>query len=125
LPDTLTVTSSGKEQTNRLRWITDYTSESGLHAERPKLIGIGDNAYIVLWEEWTTDGPVGVMAMVIDDRGDELVAPTIITADDHLHRGDDAFELGGRAGWMTGSPTTAGLHLHLVDESLGYEVIAL
>lgn len=125
LPDTLTVTSSGKERTNRLRWITDYTSESGLHAERPKLIGIGDNAYIVLWEEWTTDGPVGVMAMVIDDRGDELVAPTLITVDDHLHRGDDAFELGGRAGWMTGSPTAGGLYLHLVDESLGYEIFAL
>jgi hypothetical protein len=120
LPDTLTVNSSGNAQTNRLKWITKYTSESGPHAERPKLIGIGNNQYIVLWEEWTTSGFNGVMAMVIDDRGNQLVAATLITTQAHLHRGDDAFLVNGKAGWMTGTASTKQLQLHLVDGSLRY-----
>ena len=59
---------------------------------------------------------------VIDDQGNQLVAQRLITTDAHLHRGDDAFLFDGKAGWMTGTATTKQLHLHLVDESLAYEI---
>jgi hypothetical protein len=124
LPDSLTVSSNGTQQTNRLRWLTDYSAASGLHAERPKLVGIGQDRYLVLWEEWLVTGGRdtfrGVRGMVIDDLGNTLQPPTLITDQYHLPRGDDAFLLGGRAGWMTGNAAQQKLYLHLVDASLNY-----
>jgi PKD repeat protein len=130
LPDTLTVTSSGEQYTNRLRWLTQYTSGSNLHAERPKLIGIGGDQYIVLWEEWLNTGDYndtfnGVYGMLIDDHGNTLQEATLITNEHHLHRGDDAFLLDNRAAWMTGSATEQKLYIHLVDASLNYEFVPL
>lgn len=128
LPDTLTVSSSGTQQTNRLRWLTNYSADSNLHAERPKLIGIGNDEYVVLWEEWHSDGGNtfnGVYGMLIDDEGNILQAATLITDAHHLHRGDDAFFLDGRAAWMTGNRSQQKLYIHFVDDSLNYEMMTL
>lgn len=130
LPDTLTVTSAGSEYTNRLRWLTHYTQESHLHAERPKLIGLGADRYVVLWEQWLNTGEwsdtfQGVYGMLIDDHGNTLLGARLLTTEHHLHRGDDAFLLAGRAGWMTGNAAERKLYIHLVDEFLNYEVVTL
>ena len=130
LPDTLTVFSKGTQYTNRLRWLTNYSVGSNLHAERPKLIGIGGNQYIVLWEEWLNTGSYsdafnGVYGMVIDDKGNILHAVTLITDEHHLHRGDDAFLLDNRAAWMTGNAVDQELYIHFVDASLNYEMVTL
>lgn len=130
LPDTLIVTSKGTQYTNRLRWLTRYSASSNLHAERPKLIGIGGDQYLVLWEEWLKTGGYsdtfnGVYGMVIDDKGNILRAATLITDEHHLHRGDDAFLLDNRAAWMTGSAVEQKLYIHFVDASLNYEMVTL
>jgi len=130
MPDTLTVISSGTQHTNRLRWLTHYSAASNLHAERPKLVGIGNDQYIVLWEEWQYTGNYsdafnGVYAMRIDAQGNVLQAPTLVTSAYHLPRGDDAFLLDGRAAWMTGDWARKELYIHLVDAVLGYEVVVL
>jgi len=130
LPDTLTVTSKGTQHTNRLSWLTHYSASSNLHAERPKLIGIGGDRYVVLWEEWLNTGGYsdtfnGVYGMVIDDQGNILRAATLITDKHHLHRGDDAFLLNNRAAWMTGNAADRKLYIHLVDASLNYEMVTL
>jgi hypothetical protein len=130
LPDTLTVFSAGTQYTNRLRWLTHYSASSNLHAERPKLIGIGGDQYIVLWEEWLNTGGYsdtfhGVYGMVIDDKGNILRAATLITDEHHLHRGDDAFLLDNRAAWMTGNAVEQKLYIHFVDASLNYEMVTL
>lgn len=130
LPDTLTVTSKGTQYTNRLRWLTYYSAGSNLHAERPKLIGIGGNQYVVLWEKWLNTGSYsdtfnGVYGMVIDDKGNILRAATLITDEHHLHRGDDAFLLDNRAAWMTGNGVEQKLYIHLVDAFLNYEMVTL
>jgi hypothetical protein len=131
LPDVLTVMSEGVERGNRLRWLTDYTEASNLHAMRPKLIGLGGDRYVVLWEQWlaeiTGDVFQGVYGMVIDGGGNTVRAATLITAQHHLPRGDDAFVLDGRAAWMTGSAGRQELTIHLVDSALTYqeEVVTL
>jgi hypothetical protein len=130
LPDTLTVSSKGTQYTNRLRWLTDYSDGSNLHAERPKLIGIGGDQYVVLWEEWlnvgnNSDTFNGVYGMVIDDEGNILHAATLLTNMHHLHRGDDAFLLDNRAAWMTGNAVEQKLYIHFVDASLNYEMVTL
>jgi hypothetical protein len=130
LPDTLTVISEGTQYTNRLRWLTHYSASSNLHAERPKLVGIGADQYVVLWEQWLNTGSYsdtfyGVYAMVIDDLGNILHPAKLITAGHHLHRGDDAFLLDNRAAWMTGNTAEHRLYLHFVDASLNYEMVTL
>jgi hypothetical protein len=130
LPDTLTVISVDTQYTNRLRWLTRYSDSSNLHAERPKLIGIGGDRYIVLWEEWRNAGSCngifnGVYGMLIDDQGNVLRAATLITDEHHLHSGDDAFFLDNRAAWMTGNAVERKLYIHLVDASLNYEMVTL
>ncbi len=130
LPDTLTVISNGVERTNRLRWLTHYTDAAQLHAERPKLVALGNDRYIVLWERWRRTGTTaetfeGVYAMLIDDQGTTLQPATLITDQHHLHRGDDAFLLDGRAAWMTGNAAQGRLMLHFVDAALAYEQVAV
>lgn len=130
LPDTLTVISVGTQYTNRLRWLTNYSGSSNLHAERPKLVAIGGNQYIVLWEEWQIQGSyqdtyIGVKAMLIDDQGNILKPAKLITVRHHLHRGDDAIYLDQRAAWVTGNATDKSLAIHLVDASLNYEIVTL
>ena len=129
LPDSLTVTSIGTQYTNRLRWLTNYSAGSNLHAERPKLVGIGGDQYIVLWEEWLnsnfSDTFNGVYGMVIDAEGNVLQAATLITDEHHLHRGDDASFLDNRAAWMTGNAPEQKLTIHFVDASLNYEMVTL
>ena len=130
LPDTLTVTSVGTQYTNRLRWLTHYSAGSNLHAERPKLIGLGGDRYVVLWEEWLNTGSYsdtfnGVYGMVIDGEGNLLHAPALITGEHHLQRGDDAFLLNNRAAWVTGNAAERKLYIHFVDASLNYEMVTL
>jgi len=130
LPDALTVTSNGSVYTNRLRWLTAYAADSALHAERPKLVRVGEDLYVVLWEQWRNIAPYedqfqGVYAMLIDALGNALRPATLITAQHHLPRGDDAFLLDGRAGWVTGNASARSLLIHLVDVELRYEEVIL
>lgn len=127
LPDTLTVISKGEEVTNRLRWLTHYSAGSNNHAERPKLVGIGGDQYVVLWEEWFYNGGYydtfnGVYGMVIDAHGNTIRAARLITTGHHLPRGDDAFLLDNQAAWMTGNAGERKLYIHIVDASLNYVI---
>jgi hypothetical protein len=130
LPDTLTVSSVGVQRTNRLKWLTNYSASSNLHAERPKLIGIGEDRYVVLWEEWLNTGDYsdtfdGVYGMIIDDQGNAIRAATLVTNKHHLPRGDDAFLMEGRAAWITGNAVEQKLLIHFVDASLSYEMVTV
>jgi hypothetical protein len=129
LPDSLTVTSISTQYTNRLRWLTHYSAGSNLHAERPKLVGLGGDQYVVLWEQWLSTGNSdtfnGVYGMLIDAQGNILQAARLITSAHHLPRGDDAFLLDKRAAWMTGSAAGQKLYIHFVDASLNYEMVTL
>jgi hypothetical protein len=127
LPDSLTVDSKGTLRTNPVRFLTHYTasSEAGSHAERPKLVPIANNTFIVLWERWDqTDASfsfMGVYGMIIDKEGTPTKSASLITNQHHLHRGDDAFRLANRGCWMTGNGERQELELHCVDSTLTYK----
>lgn len=123
LPDTQSIESGGTPYTNHLRFLTDYTGTTSnvAHAERPKLVPLGSNRYLVLWERWENDGNTnphvvyrGTWAEVIDDSGNVLVAAQKI-GDHHLHRGDDAFPLGDGAAWISGDSMGQALYVNLVS----------
>lgn len=115
---TQAVTSGGMMHDNYVRFLTNHGAEDDVHAERPKLLPIGGDAFIVLYERWEGDGTgtftfAGVHGMVIDDAGDVLVADTDL-GDIHLPRGDDAFVLGSGAAWITGDQEERSLTVHHV-----------
>ena len=130
LPDTLSVTSSGQSQMNRLRWLTQYSPASKMHAERPKIVSVGNNQYVVLWEAWSSEENIadtfhGVYGMVIDDKGNVIRQVKLLTDNYHLQRGDDAFLLDSRAAWMTGDSAGKKLYIHFVDMLLNYEMVTI
>lgn len=126
LPDTFDVDSGGVARSNRLRWLTHYQSETSgqSHAERPKLVALGDDTFVVLWERWDAGGASfsGTWAMVVDAAGAPLVDASHVS-DSHLPRGDDAFALDGEAAWITGDAAARQLHIHVVDATLAYRRI--
>ncbi len=128
MPDAFDVQSGGQNRQNRLRWLTSYQADTGgqSHAERPKLVPLGDDTYAVLWERWDAGGTTfaGTWGMVIDATGAALVAATELT-DSHLPRGDDAFPLDGEAAWITGDAAAQQLHVHVVDAQLAYRRIVV
>lgn len=128
MPDTFDVVSSGAARQNRLRWLTSYQADTGgmSHAERPKLVSLGDGSHVVLWERWDDGGFTfaGTWGAVIDATG-EATVPAAMLTESHLHRGDDAFTLGDQAAWITGDATARALHLHVVDGTLAYRRIVI
>lgn len=128
MPDTFDVQSGGTPRTNRLRWLTHYQTETGgqSHAERPKLVPLGNDTYAVLWERWDAGGSsfAGTWGMVIDATGAPVVEAAELT-DAHLPRGDDAFALDGEAAWITGDAQARQLHVHVVDAQLAYRRIVV
>ena len=128
LQDSLTVTVGTTERMNKLRWLTNYSAASNLHAERPKLVGIGNDHYIVLWEQYEGTQFQGVYGIRINAQGEILAPATLLTNAHHLHRGDDAFRLGDGAAWMTAvkpEDHKQRLLLHAVDASLRYTVTSI
>ncbi len=117
------VTSSGAARTNRLQWLTDYAGAGNTqHAERPKLVALGDGQFLVLWERWTgaargAQSFDGTYAMRIDGAGTVLAAATRVTAS-HLPRGDDAFLSRGEACFVTGEAAAGTLTLRCVSPAL-------
>ncbi|WP_394828443.1 hypothetical protein [Pendulispora albinea] len=117
------VTSGGKAVTNRLLYLTDYdtTAPGKTHAERPKLVSVGNGEFIVLWEQWTLEGDKqtfnGTFAMRIDGNGKILAAAKNVSQH-HLPRGDDAVAYGGGAAWVTGDKTTRAITVHRVAPNL-------
>lgn len=126
LPHTFDVQSGGQPRQNRLRWLTSYQADTGgqSHAERPKLVAVGGDAFVVLWERWDAAGATfaGTWGMVIDAAGETVVEAQQVS-DSHLPRGDDAFALDGEAAWITGDSVARQLHLHVVDSTLAYRRI--
>jgi hypothetical protein len=130
LPDTLDVTSSGTPRTNRLRWITNYDDEGPAQAlaERAKLVAIGGDAFIVMWErhELGADGYsfAGSFAATLDQQGQIVAGPEQVS-DSRLPRGDDAFPLEGGGAFLTGDSELRELHLHIVDADLATRVVVI
>jgi len=129
MPDSMTVTSGGGERSNTLHWITDHDAEeSTTHAERPKLVALGGDRYLVLYERWSLDagdyGFDGTWAMRIDHAGDVQQGPERVS-DSHLPRGDDAFALEDGGAWLTGDSESGQLTLHLVTADLDTRAVII
>ncbi|MEN0066578.1 MAG: hypothetical protein AAGA48_30865 [Myxococcota bacterium] len=129
LPDTMTAA----EVTVSMRWLTDHDATEGRrHADRPHVVGLGADRYLVLWEEWDL-GPTlseetfdGTFGMIIDSSGRSVV-PVARLSEDRLPRGDDAVAvrmpgaLRKAGAWVTADFESGAMTVHVVDSDLQYE----
>jgi hypothetical protein len=104
-----------------VRFLTNHAGEGEVHAERPKLLPLGGDTFLVLYERWERDDLgaqtfVGTHGMVIDANGAVLVGETDLGSV-HLPRGDDAFVLGDAGAWVTGDEQERSLSLHRVTRT--------
>lgn len=121
--DTHVVESAGETVTNHLRWLTDLGA--GSHANRPRLVGIGGDQFIALYERWNNGGDDfdGTYAMIVNAAGDVVTGPTEVPGDHHIGRGDDIVAVGGRAVFVTGGG--GAIHLNFVGADLSGERVSL
>lgn len=93
------------------------TNESGgakAGAVRPKLVKVGEDEFIILFERWRDGAYESTQAMKIGADGGVRMPPKQLTGDPRLQRGDDAFALSvdGKtcAAWVTGEPGALVMH---------------
>jgi hypothetical protein len=106
-------------------WLTDYDDINDAHANRPKMVKINDDRFMVLWEKWTQTEYIETFAMIVDEYGHILSPATSLGNSARLHRGDDAFALGDKAAWVVGEADVPRLVLYTVDENLSLEVFEI
>jgi hypothetical protein len=120
MPDELVSAVDGTNYTNHLKWLTDYTTESGLQAERTRIVSVGCGRYVVLWEEWDLESTFyGTQGVVLDAQGDVLVEAREVTPL-HIPRGDDPFEFDNSAAWISADKETGALHVNRVHADLSF-----
>lgn len=93
----------GKALNSGLVWLTHHT-EIGQKAYNPRLLEIGYNEYLLLFNRGKGDGPRGlgkVYAMVIDEFG-HVLREEVYVGDAQLPKGDYLFHLDDKVAWVTG-----------------------
>jgi hypothetical protein len=127
LPDELVseiVTPSGaQEHTNRLQWLTDHAAGTEIEAERPHIVAIGCDRYVVLWEEWNPEPFdnqrfLGTWGVVIDAAGNVLVEKKLVT-EHHVPRSDDVVAFDNTAAWISAEHDGT-LYVNRVGPDLGF-----
>jgi hypothetical protein len=116
--------SDGKDVTNYLTWLTDYGAEATAAdaAERPRVVALGNDRALVLWEHWSGEVFDGTYGMLIDGAG-RIVKGATKLGTDHISRGDDAIVFDGRGALITGADGK--LIATLIDAELKVERVAL
>ncbi len=122
------VMSSGAAATNKLNWLTDYTTETA-QADRPHVAAISGDQFVVLWERWTGTADrqstfVGTQALTLGTDGVVKVMPKQLSQH-HLHRGDELVSLGAQALYVSGDATAKKLTLNLIGADLTLTAVDL
>ncbi|MBX7223390.1 MAG: hypothetical protein K1Y36_25985 [Blastocatellia bacterium] len=140
-------------KTGGVNWLTGYgasyetskslpaTGKSFPTVVHPKLVRLAANSYIAIWEEHSATRATWDKRMC-DRTYQTTKAMTITLADEggkvrikggtpkdlgkvRVMAFDDAFNLGGKAAWVTGSEATKSLKLNLLDAGLTHQVLDL
>ena len=107
----------------------------------PKLIRLAPNNYVAVWEEFTAQrntDDVGsdnrvyqttkAMILTLSAQGANVqIKPDAVKdlGKIRVMAFDDAFNLGGRAAWVTGDAATKSLKLNILDNNLNHQAINL
>ena len=62
----ITVTNKNLSSTSTI-WLTDYTSDDGITVRTPQLVKINSEIFLVMWEEYTSDGITTNLVLINGD----------------------------------------------------------
>lgn len=121
------------------KYITTYNNNGtgNYSASRPKMVSLGGDNFIVLWERWTHKAHKANSAGYIEYGGeydstwakkinkDGSISATSTKLDARITRGDQPVLWNGKATWLTGNVVEGKLIAHTLDSNLKYKKIAL
>jgi hypothetical protein len=89
---------------NYLVWLTDYGKSASASdaAERPRVVPLGGDQFLILFEHWQGDTFDGTYGLVVDGSG-AVVQESKKLGTDHIPRGDDAIAVDGKAVLVSGA----------------------
>lgn len=115
------------------KYLTTYKTKKNFSASRPKMVSLGNDNFIVIWERWThkalspNNGYItyggeydSTWAMKIDKDG-KILKSTIAPINARITRGDQPVLRDGKATWLTGDVIEGKLIAHTLDTNLKYE----
>lgn len=98
---------NGARQVQRntgLRWLTDHQDPEAENASRLQAFAIGDDAILVLWEQWSRHDYLATRFMVVSGHGQVLTPPSTLAGGQpvRLSRTDDPVTVAGRTYLISG-----------------------
>lgn len=101
-------------------WLTNY--RAGVSVERPKIARVGDNEFVLLWEEWSYLGKEltyqSTHAMLVDRQGNVIKPAQTIQARLCPGGADRAVGADGSAVFFSGDAAAGKITLYKVDRDL-------
>ncbi len=126
---TVNTNNVNKTGTNRgVVWLTNYSNLNTENVEKPKMVGIGNDKFIVLWEKWKISTTVAnaygqasdyvsTWGIVVDEYGNIVTAAKDLGSF-RLQRGDDIVSKNSKAYWVRGDQSPNRLIIYSVDGNL-------
>lgn len=88
-----------RQQNCGVIWLTDYAADSRSTAVHPRMAGLGDGRYVVLWEAWTGQTFRSTHARVIDAGGTPISEDISLGSKVRLARGEGLLASDGCVRW--------------------------
>lgn len=95
-------------------WLTNYKDKNKENVCRPKLVKVGEDKFVALWEKWTSDKYVSTYYLIFNTKG-EILKPATDVGTIRLNRGDDVVAIGKKVLWVTGNKFSQKLILNQID----------
>ena len=126
---TVNTNNVNKTGTNRgVVWLTNYSNLNTENVEKPKMVGIGNDKFIILWEKWKISTTVAnaygqasdyvsTWGIVVDEYGNVVTAAKDL-GNFRLQRGDDIVSKDSKAYWVRGDQSPNKLIIYSVDANL-------
>jgi hypothetical protein len=82
-------------------WLTSYTNRDTENAVRPKLVKVGPDMFVALWEKWDKERYSSTYYLVLDGQG-RVTKPATPIGAAHLPRSSDPVAALGHVVWFGG-----------------------
>ncbi|MCB1143986.1 MAG: hypothetical protein H7A24_09815 [Leptospiraceae bacterium] len=97
-------------------WLTDYSDSSKENVARPKLVKLGMNKFMALWEKWSANSYEGTYYTVFNSHGD-IIKKKSHLGNYRINRGDEIIEWNGKALWVTGKKDYKSLKIITLEDT--------
>lgn len=95
-------------------WLTHFEDPEKENVTRPRLLKIGEDKFLALWEKWSSTNYITTQYIVFDAAG-KILVPLTNLGGVRLNRGDEPIYSNGNLIWVTGKKNSKQLRLNRID----------